>query len=313
VMLAFCVSGFILLQIALSCPIETLIWQNNCYYISYDRLKWEEAESFCAHFGNGNGHLASIENVIEANFITDKLGSMDGADNVWSGGNNLEDGMTWVWSDGKRFNYTNWKPGSPNNLSDNQCIVVDKTTGKWSNENCHQPKRFMCKFSQTSNPSSTIIPPSTSPMRCPSCKTGYEMYQGFCYKIVNVLLTWNEAENGCVQEGGHLASVHSIVENNFIRGLVLAQPADPTPDGCIQAPWLWIGFNDPLHNLNYTWSDGTNVTLTNWYPGYPAALSCGSAGVYCAIMGYDSGMNAKWWTKFCTTRNAFSVCKMPTQ
>ena len=70
-MLAYCVSGFILLQIASSCPVGTLPWQNtdNCYYISYNRMKWSDAESFCAS-GNGNGHLASIENAIEANFIT---------------------------------------------------------------------------------------------------------------------------------------------------------------------------------------------------------------------------------------------------
>jgi hypothetical protein len=32
-------------------------------------------------------------------------------DDVWSGGNNLQDSATWQWSDASAFSYEHWKPG----------------------------------------------------------------------------------------------------------------------------------------------------------------------------------------------------------
>jgi hypothetical protein len=46
-------------------------------------------------------HLVIFDGVSDFNF-----------DDVWSGGSNLEDGITWRWSDGKPFEYRRWKPGT---------------------------------------------------------------------------------------------------------------------------------------------------------------------------------------------------------
>ena len=68
-------------------------------------------------------------------------------------------------------------------------------------------------------------------------------------------LEWTEAEIHCQGEGGHLASVHSAEENNFLSGL------DPNE--------LWLGGTDSTSEGTWTWSDGTILSFTGWKSGQP--------------------------------------------
>ena len=47
---------------------------------------------------------------------------------------------------------------------------------------------------------------------------GYVSYNGAYYKKFEDSLTFGEAEWACIQEGGHLASIHSLGEQQFIMG-----------------------------------------------------------------------------------------------
>jgi len=279
-----------------ACPFGASEWQGNCYYLSSNRLAWTEAEAFCM---GGNGHLTSVINAVESNFLGDFLAAADSAgfDDVWSAGNNLADGVTWQWSDGAGFSFTKWKAGFPMDISENQCVAVDRTNGFFTNENCHQPKRFLCKFA-----TNAITTPA--PGRC-NCPFGYEIYQGFCYKVFFGLTTWYDANATCVQEGGNLASIHTIQENRYIAGLALAQPAE-YPNRCDIGNRMWIGYWDPKQELNYTWTDGTGNTFLSWSSGEPNSVSCGT-GVHCASMLYDSGA---WTTLPCAMSQAYAVCKL---
>jgi len=286
-------------EICHACPYGYWKMLDNCYYLSNNKLKWSEAEESCEL---GNGHLTSVLNGLESSFLTDKIADVDCAnfDNYWSGGNNLVDGVTWQWSDGRPFNYTKWKPGFPIPGNTFQCISTDRSNGYFANENCNQPKRFVCKFPQSSFQS------------CPSCKIGYEMHEGFCYKVFHGMITWSDAEAACVQQEAHLVSIHSIEENNFIRDLLLAQPTDSSPDVCDDGPWVWIGIWDPLQNLNVTWTDGTSVTFTNWALDHPIPNYCGE-GVHGTYLGYTAQWQARWWFILSSMHQAFYVCKMPPQ
>ena len=46
------------------------------------------------------------------------------------------------------------------------------------------------------------------------------MYDGHCYQLSLNNATWEDAEADCYNKGGHLASVHSLKENNFISQLL---------------------------------------------------------------------------------------------
>ncbi|MBL8857156.1 MAG: hypothetical protein JNL28_01445 [Planctomycetes bacterium] len=73
--------------------------------------------------------------------------------------------------------------------------------------------------------------------------------------------TWTNAEARAIQLGGHLATVDSPAENEWIRSTW--QNFQGTPHD------LWIGFNDAAVEGTFVWADGSPVTYTNWDAGEP--------------------------------------------
>jgi hypothetical protein len=55
-----------------------------------------------------------------------------------------------------------------------------------------------------------------APRECPA---GWVQFEGYCYLVVNNTAVWDQAEKNCISKGGHLASIHSDSENNFIQSL----------------------------------------------------------------------------------------------
>jgi hypothetical protein len=82
--------------------------------------------------------------------------------------------------------------------------------------------------------------------------------------------TWTDAEAFAGTLGGHLATVRSLAENDWI----LTTFGALVPDSHTQ---LWIGLHDPVgndgtgaeHAANFIWSSGELVTSRNWGPGEP--------------------------------------------
>ncbi len=82
-----------------------------------------------------------------------------------------------------------------------------------------------------------------------SCPDDWEEYDGHCYLVVVECLIWTEAENECTLHGGHLASIHSQEEQDFIYNLT-AEYWDGTPF----PPLYWIGGSkyEPEVMMSYT-------------------------------------------------------------
>jgi len=51
------------------------------------------------------------------------------------------------------------------------------------------------------------------------CPGEWVQFEGYCYLVVNNTAVWDQAEKNCISKGGHLASIHSDSENNFIQSL----------------------------------------------------------------------------------------------
>merc|ERR1719317_481119 len=116
----------------------------------------------------------------------------------------------------------------------------------------------------TARPTTTSVPTttpvsSTTPMPTttsfPTCPDDWDVLNSNCYKVFEAKLDWTGAENHCQGEGGHLASVHSAEENNFISGL--------------DSNLLWLGGTDATSEGSWVWSDGTIFSFTNWATGQP--------------------------------------------
>ena len=85
------------------------------------------------------------------------------------------------------------------------------------------------------------------------------------YALTPLAAAWDVAEAEAVARGGHLASLNSASERNFLvtnflHGVNLLRP-------------FWIGFNDSAQEGTFVWSSGEPVTYTAWNPGEPNNLN----------------------------------------
>jgi hypothetical protein len=84
---------------------------------------------------------------------------------------------------------------------------------------------------------------------------------GHFYGVTTGKGTWDAAEAEAVATGGHLVSIESAAENEFVRLLCPPNPSAPG-NAC------WIGLSRPDGGA-WRWSDGAAVNYTNWGPGEP--------------------------------------------
>ncbi len=82
------------------------------------------------------------------------------------------------------------------------------------------------------------------------------LFGGFDYTLTMAEVSWEMAEAEAQAQGGHLASIHSEEEHNFIWETFGGQD-------------LWIGFNDVAVEGEFVWSDGSSFDYSNFQPGDP--------------------------------------------
>ena len=78
------------------------------------------------------------------------------------------------------------------------------------------------------------------------------------YYFSNVDTTWYEADNMSDNVGGHLVTISSEEENDFISSLI-QQTGNNS----------WIGFSDIATEGDWVWTTGEDVVYTNWAAGEP--------------------------------------------
>ena len=88
------------------------------------------------------------------------------------------------------------------------------------------------------------------------CPSDWSKFSKNCYNLFEKNVKWVEAENHCVEHGGHLASVHTDQEKDFILGLV--------PSG-----GFWIGGSDKEVEGEWGWSDGSPFSYSHWAERQP--------------------------------------------
>ncbi|KAG7221170.1 hypothetical protein INR49_017489 [Caranx melampygus] len=138
------------------------------------------------------------------------------------------------------------------------------------------------------------------------CEPGWEKFQGFCYRHFTKRQSWEAAEQHCRMCGGHLISVMTPEEQDYINSKTWKlnmwfskQEAEPaggevsslSPEGRRGADkykeYQWIGLSDRTIEGDFLWSDG-NPVYENWYKGQPDSYFL--SGEDCAVMvWHDSG------------------------
>ncbi|KAG7491157.1 hypothetical protein MATL_G00000040 [Megalops atlanticus] len=122
------------------------------------------------------------------------------------------------------------------------------------------------------------------------CPAGWSTFGSRCFLFVRLRKPWTQAELHCNRQGGHLASLHSFQEFQFVRSL--------THQGA------WIGGTDSYTEGHWQWSDGSGFYYTQWNSGEP---NNALGKEHCLCINYKG--TSGWNDYFCTHRYPF-ICAL---
>ncbi|KAK7944579.1 hypothetical protein WMY93_000307 [Mugilogobius chulae] len=270
-----------------------LEWRGNHYYINRASMSMEEARRFCQQ---RHGELVTITSRAENVFIWKQISRSYGR--YYIGLSVDYDGSFW-WMSNTPVEFLSWDHKQPkeNSINDN-CVIMSYYMGFWSNCNCGEELKSICKRS-ASAPVNTTVAPTTAPVG--GCPTAWQQFNSKCYTIINNRkMTWEDARKQCITMGGNLASIPA----RNVQAFLTTRMAEATSTD------LWIGLNS-INQDEFYWTDGKSRRYTNW--GYaknkrrPGSFYQRWNEEDCVIMSSSPMGFGKWMMKSCNDTNGF-IC-----
>ncbi|XP_068506314.1 uncharacterized protein [Syngnathus scovelli] len=244
---------------ASKCAPGWLAHGTDCYKKVEEPNGWLGAWHHCVWEG---GDLLSITTSAEEDFVKDTMGkdtrfwlglSNQKCDDVWcrfeGGSQNL------TWSDGENTTHTNWAPNQDESADVASCAYVNQggrgQPGEWMSGSCDSSLAYMCKRPLSCPEGRTCSPKSgLAVVKTSTCDNGNLLYGDHCYFYSKLHKDWEDAEKFCVAQRGHLASVHSQQEAQFVF------------DHSQSVSYSWLGLKKKSNNYEY--SDGTTFDYAEW-------------------------------------------------
>nr|XP_049618946.1 lymphocyte antigen 75 isoform X1 [Syngnathus scovelli] len=232
---------------------------SSCYKKVEEPNGWVGAWHHCVWEG---GDLLSVTSSAEEDFVKGTMGddtpfwlglSNQKCDDVWcrfeGGSQNL------TWSDGENTTHSNWAPNQDESADVASCAYVNQggmgQPGEWRSGSCDSSLAYMCKRPLSCPEGRTCSPKSgLAVVKTSTCDNGNLLYGDHCYFYSKLFKDWEDAEKFCAAQRGHLASVHSKQEAQFVF------------DHSQSIWYSWLGLKKKSNNYEY--SDGTAFDYAEW-------------------------------------------------
>ena len=230
------------------------------YYSYPDALFWHDARILCESAG---GHLLVINNKQENDYIKGLinesviLGLTDSNTDDYAdddnNSNSQEGNFTWV--NGDPLTYTNWNSYEPNNYRGNEDYTEMYTNGRWNDYRGDAHRKFILELNCKSQSPAPIVDCSEADQISGLKYAG--TFNNSHYYISNAKnLSWHTSKKRAEEAGGHLVTISSKAENDFVQSIITHS-------------FAWIGFTDEAQEGNFVWANGEPVVYTNWKSGEP--------------------------------------------
>ncbi|KAL4221709.1 hypothetical protein ACF0H5_019964 [Mactra antiquata] len=245
--------------------------ENKCYEFVQTKHTWSTSESNCNRNG---GHLVTVRTENENKELYEYVKAYGGS--VWLGLSDKQNENNFTWVSGEANSYTNWRPGHHNIFihGSEDCVCMLSISGQWEDLNCGSIYASICEYGSVPDNSGQGLgnPSLNSDGNIHMCPTSAIMderlhpenilgqYGDSCYELINgSRVTWASAESTCKRNGGHLAHIRNVDEQNYIIDFLKRHASNLA---------TWIGLSDSHSETHFEWTSGEPVTYTNWMPGY---------------------------------------------
>ncbi|XP_041841847.1 type-2 ice-structuring protein-like [Melanotaenia boesemani] len=127
----------------LLCSSGWTLYDWRCFQFVPRSLTWSAAEENCKSM---NAHLVSVRSAEEYHHIQKMIADQThDYPTTWIGGTDSVKEGEWLWTDGSRFLFSYWCQGEPNNLGNQDCLVMNFSEKKcWDDQKCDKKKQSVC-------------------------------------------------------------------------------------------------------------------------------------------------------------------------
>jgi len=117
-------------------------WRGHHYLVVTEKMTWNQAVAYAKKLG---GHLVTIFDKAENDFVTDLAKSKGVGRTYYIGFTDLGSEGKWRWVTGQKITYTNWSGGEPNNHDgiEHCCEVGWHSKYGWNDSPCDQNLSFV--------------------------------------------------------------------------------------------------------------------------------------------------------------------------